>query len=138
MTRTLGTLREFETANFRVIVDAIEEDSLDLSWDDDGSVAEGLDSGRLIAFTARARVLTLSGIELASDYLGNCIYKDFDDFMDHRACGAQNREYEARGESGRCGSYFSDMISTVCREARLELPRLKDRIASVSLRTVKV
>ncbi len=164
----IGIIREFKTENFHVIVDAVEENDLDLSWDEDGSTREGLENGTLIAFCARARVF-LRGIEIASDYLGNCVYKSLEDFADHKECGRQNREtikkegkfqiyrkarkYESclgkedklrkRGfetkeraedwakknakeeyqifETGKCGSYFSDMVSQVCSEARKSL-----------------
>ncbi len=116
---SLGTIREFNTPNFRVIVDATEDYDVDLSFDEDGSVRKDLESGRLISFCVRAQVFHKeTGDLLASDYLGNCIYKSLEDFADHKECGKQNREYEARGESGRCGSYFSDMITTVCKKAR--------------------
>lgn len=88
--RSLGTIREFKTRHFRVIVDAIEESDLDLSFDDSGETARQLDNGSLIAFCARVRVLT-DGLEIGSDYLGNCIYKSLADFEDHRECGRQNR-----------------------------------------------
>ena len=39
---TLGTIREFKTRNFTVLVTAQEEDDLDLSFDDDGSVREAI------------------------------------------------------------------------------------------------
>lgn len=117
MSHKLGTMREFKTKNFKVVVDAIEEDDLDLSFDEDGSVLEGLQSGEFIAFIARVRVF-FHGHEVGSDYLGNCIYRSFEEFMDHKECGAQNREYEAKGESGRCGSYFSQMIKEAISEAR--------------------
>jgi hypothetical protein len=89
-TSTIGTIREFKTKNFHVVIDAVEECDLDLSWDEDGSTREGLDNGSLIAFCARARVF-LRGKEIASDYLGNCIYKSLEDFADHIECGRQNR-----------------------------------------------
>lgn len=114
---SLGTIREFETKNFKVIVDALPEDDLDLSWDDTGEIREGLESGRYIAFVARARVL-FRGREVGTDYLGSCIYKSFEDFMDHRECGKQNAEYERKGERGRCGSCFHQMINEACAEAR--------------------
>jgi hypothetical protein len=115
----IGNIRTIETANYRVSVDAYEDYDLDLSWDEDGSVREGLESGKYIAFCAKASVTHLpTGIELADDYLGGCIYESLEAFMDHRACGVQNREYAAKGESGRCGSYFTDMIRTVIGEAR--------------------
>lgn len=172
--QSLGTIREFETDNFRVVVDAVEEQDLDLSWDEDGSQRERLESGSLIAFCARTRViLKTTGQELASDYLGNCIYKSLSAFEDHRECGRQNRKrikqqgrfqvyrkarpYEhclsasdklkKRGlatrekaeqwakanskepyeifETGKCGSYFADMISTSIAEARKTLISMK-------------
>lgn len=119
----IDTIREFQTPNFQVIVDALPDDDLDLSWDEDGSTLAGLESGELIAFIARARVL-LNGREIANDYLGGCIYKSLADFMDHKECGRYNRELAAKGEPGRCGSYFKDMINQVCDEARTELKKL--------------
>jgi hypothetical protein len=75
-------------------------------------------------------------IELASDYLGNCVYESLRSFADHRECARQNRDYEARGDAGRCGSYFSGMISTVISEARQEYAKLAERIADIHLRSV--
>ena len=122
---TLGTIREFKTRNFTVRVTAQEEDALDLSVDDDGSVREAIDRGELIAFCAKAAVY-YRGNELATDYLGGCVYKSIADFMDHKECGKQNKLYAAKGETGRCGSYFTDMVKTVCREAREELRMLQN------------
>jgi hypothetical protein len=164
----IGTIREFKTSNFHVVVDALEEWDTDLSFDEDGSTRKGLENGNLIAFCARARVF-LRGKEIASDYLGGCIYKSLEDFVDHKECGKQNREtikregrfqiyrkarpyqsclsktdkLRSRGfatreraeawakdnakeeceifETGKCGSYFAGMISTVCEEARKTL-----------------
>ena len=163
--QSLGTIREFRTKNFRVVADAIEETDLDLSWDDDGSNREGIESGKYVAFVARVRVF-YKGMEVGSDYLGNCIYESLDAFEDHRECGQQNRRtikqegrwqiyrknrpYESclsagdklkkRGlatrekaeawaqanareeyqifETGKCGSYFADMIGRAIKEAR--------------------
>lgn len=120
MHNTLGTMRTFKTKNFAVIVDAIEEDSPDFSFDDTGETAEKVESGEWRCFTARVRVL-LHGREIGSDYLGNCIYESLDTFMDHKECGKQNRDYAAQGKEGRCGSYFSDMIHNAIAEARTEL-----------------
>jgi hypothetical protein len=170
---SIGTIREFKTKNFHVVVDAVEEIDLDLSWDEDGQTREGLENSTLIAFCARARVF-LRGIEIASDYLGGCIYKSLEDFEDHKECGKQNREtirregrfqiyrkarpypsclsasdkLKKRGfstseraeawakanakepfeifETGKCGSYFTGMVSEVCKEARKELQSMKD------------
>ena len=120
----LGTIREFHTPNFTVRVTAEEDNYIDLSFDDDGSVREGLENGKFIAFCAKAAVY-YKGIELATDYLGGCIYRSLDEFMDHRECGKQNKVYAAKGETGRCGSYFADMVKQVCDEARKELKRLQ-------------
>ena len=118
-------IREFRTKNFRVVMEALDEQDLDLSFDDTGEVAEKLDNGELIAFCAHAYVQGPNGETLAEDYLGDCIYESFQAFMDHRACGRQNREWEKEGREGRCGSYFTDMIRTVCNEAREELAKLQ-------------
>ena len=127
----LGEMRRFKTKHFTVIVEALEEQDLDLSWDDDGSIAEGLQSGEFIAFCAHVKVL-LNGRVVGEDYLGNCIYRSFDDFLDHRECGKQNRELAAQGKEGRCGSYFTDMIHTAIVEARKTLANEKQIYVRVS------
>ena len=118
--RTIGTMREFTTKNFRVIADAIEDDHIDLSFDDTGDIAKGLDSGKFISFCARVRVF-FHGREIGSEYLGSCIYKSLNDFMDHKECGKQNRKWAKQGKEGRCGSYFHDMIREAIGEARKTL-----------------
>ena len=112
-------MREFKTKNYLVRVSAEEETDLDLSWDDTGSTAKGLESGKFIAFVAYVEVIHVpTGTVLGKVALGNCIYKSFDDFMDHRACGKQNRKRAKQGKEGRCGSCFSDMIGKAIAEAR--------------------
>jgi len=86
----IGTIREFKTQNFHVIVDAVEEDSPDLSFDETGETARNIDNGTYILFCARARCF-FRGLEVSSDYLGNCIYKSLDKFQDHKECAAQTR-----------------------------------------------
>jgi hypothetical protein len=181
--QSVGTIREFKTDNFHIIVDAVEESDLDLSWDEDGAQTRELENGSLIAFCARARVfLNSTGQELASDYLGGCIYESLSAFEDHRECGAANRKrwkqegyfqiyrkarpYEnclryadklkKRGfatreraeawakanareeyqifETGRCGSYFAGMVSTVIEEARRELQKTKTVVCGLYVR----
>ncbi len=97
----------FETARCAVIFDAMPENDLDLSWDDDGSVAEGLASGLYCAFVARVRVL-VDGNEAGVSYLGQCIYENPSEFIDHRGIAA----------TPGCGSYFSDMVREAIAEAR--------------------
>ena len=120
-----NVMREFETKNFIVRASAEEEFDLDLSWDDDGSVRKGLKSGQFIAFCAHVEVIHKdTGAVLGEDYLGNCIYKSFDDFMDHRVCGRQNRKLKQQKKAGRCGSYFTDMIHEAISEARKQAHKL--------------
>lgn len=116
----LGTMRTFTTQNFMVIADAIEEDSPDFSFDETGETQRKVCTGELLCFAARVRVL-FHGHEIGSDYLGNCIYRSLDEFMDHKECGKQNREWKAQGKHGRCGSYFHDMIREAIASARKEL-----------------
>jgi hypothetical protein len=127
--QSLGTIREFHTANFKIVVDALEDYDADLSWDTDGSVLRDLQSGALTCFTARVRVLHKTLGTVGTDYLGSCIYKRIEDFQDHRECAKQTRELRAkyrrqhkRGAANVvCGSYFSDMIREAISEARKHL-----------------
>ena len=42
--QSLGTIREFETKNFRVVVDAIPDFDNDLSWDESGQIRTQLEN----------------------------------------------------------------------------------------------
>ena len=53
--------------------------------------------------------------------------------MDHRLCGRTNRRFEAEGVTGRCGSYFFDMVGRACDEARKEWERVSRRVAGAGL-----
>ncbi len=97
----------FKTANFTVDMAWDYDDDLDLSWDDSGEVTASLASGEYMGMTMRARVTGPNGEELATDYLGGCIYKSPEDFRDHIGMNVDGH-----------GSYFSDMIRTVCHDAR--------------------
>ena len=119
MNHSIGVIREFRTADFRVIVDAIECYDMDLSWDDDGEVLKKLNAGDYVCFTARARVIHKDLGEIACDYLGACIHDSIDDFQDHRECAAWARAERANGrENFVIGSYFSDMVWNVIQDAR--------------------
>jgi len=119
-------MREFTTANYIVRCSAEEELDLDLSWDEDGQVAKGIESGEFIVFCAHVEVIHRpTGAVLGEDYLGSCIYKDFEDFMDHRECGKQNRKWAKQGKEVRCDSYFMDMIGEAIREARKNYAGMK-------------
>jgi len=118
---TLATIREFKTRNFRVIIDAIPEYFPDLSWDETGEVSEKINAGEYWVFCARARVIHNELGEIASDYLGECIYDSPDAFQDHRECAAYTRKLREQGSHAICGSYFADMVRTVCTEARKDI-----------------
>lgn len=124
MNATLGTMREFKTKHFTIIADAVEEIFPDLSWDDTGETERNINTGKWLCFTARVRVF-FNGTEVGADYLGNCVYASFEDFMDHKECGKQNREWAAQGKAGRCGSYFADMIHEAIARARTELKKMQ-------------
>lgn len=136
--RTIETIREFNTANFSVRVVAVEDNHFDFSnWDEElhAETQAKIDSGNLMLFGVIATVThRATGAELGEDSLWGCVYESPAAFMDHRACGVQNREYAARGVEGRCGSYFTDMVSEAIDQARKSLKGL----CAVKVRTVSL
>lgn len=108
----------FETKQFRLTVNAVPCTDLDLSWDDDGSVARELESGALVAFDVEATCVHKDTGLAGHDYLGQCIYRDESEFRDN--VGIRQRRY---------GSYFSDMVhrciadlrATVAKAGRIKL-----------------
>ena len=97
------TVWTFKTANFEVALEFGPDVDLDLSWDDDGSVADGLARGTLFAFVARVAVRH-DGCTVGEDYLGGCIYATERDFM--------------------TGGYFRDMVRCAVADARRNLAKL--------------
>lgn len=124
--QTIGTIREFNTPNFRVTVDAINEDYPDLSWDKSGETTEQVINGDMLVFAVRAYVTHKNtGITLGECYLGNCVYSDIADFQDHPQCAAETRKLRAAGCDATCGSYFSDMVRESIANARGTLADLR-------------
>lgn len=111
MDEKITTIYEFETKNFRLEVNALPEYGLDFSeWDENlkKEVLTKLDNATLCCFCVQALLIDKqTGQELASDYLGQCIYSDYQDFKDN--LGINHK---------KSGSYFSDMIHTVLRDGR--------------------
>lgn len=108
----------FETRNLIIQVEAQEELDPDLSWDPE--IGPRIDDGEFVLFSAKASVIW-NGNEIATDYLGNCIYRTIEEFRDHIGI---------KKDHPGCGSYFSDMVREVLKEAReyfsdLELPNLR-------------
>lgn len=111
---------KFATKNFTVIYSDEEEQLFDLSWDDTGEVRAKLDSGEWQMFAAKVAVL-FRGNEIASEYLGGCIYDDPAKFRDHV------------GNRGRYGSYFRDMVTSAIENARrtlADMPHLRAPLLS--------
>lgn len=118
-------LYKFSTRNFTVRLDIQPDGDIDLSWDETGEVARDIEYGRLEPFVARVRVTSTAGV-LGASILGGCLYRDPNDFVDHREVGRENRELEARGESARVGSYFHDMVHEAIDEARGTLRAMRN------------
>ena len=80
MTRYYDTIAEFERDGYDIIVDKTYEDMHPSdSFDDEcfniKELCEDIDSGKFEWFMLRVRVL-VEGLELASEYLGGCLYSD--------------------------------------------------------------
>ena len=107
----IETIYSFETKNFRLELNALEDEAPDFTgWEEQcktGTI-KSLNSGELLLFCAEALLIDKqTGQELASDYLGQCIYESYEAFRDN--LGIKNKKY---------GSYFSDMIHSVLTEGR--------------------
>lgn len=109
----LDTCYTFKTKQFTVIARIYDCPVPDLSWDETGEVRKQINSGEYICFTTKVSV-ELNGHEIASTWLGESIYETPKDFFTEHV-GAQ-RKY---------GSYFRDMVSEVCGEARKALANTK-------------
>lgn len=135
MNHHIANIRKFKRGLFTISVDAYEEPNLDLSFDTDGETRTKIEHGRLTPFCVKAS-LSMLGHELASDYLGNCIYKTPRDFMDHVGIRILERAESAkRNRTIRYGSYFHDMVSNVIRDGRNEAATLLTKLQATKLRT---
>jgi hypothetical protein len=100
------TIKSLETANYRIDYAVAPDDDLDLSWDEDGSTARGLESGQYVAFVARVQVVHKpTDTVMGADYLGGCVYESPETFI-------------------RGSMYFRDMVSEACQAARENAKRL--------------
>ena len=116
MTRYYEPIGEFERDGFEIIVDKTYEDmhpsdSFDDECYDIKELCEDIDSGRLDWFMLRVRVL-VEGLELASEYLGGCLYKDA-------------REVLTDGTA-------DDLIDQALDSAKPKIYRLKQKFAELS------
>lgn len=98
---SFDTIWTFHTDNYSVIYSAAPDGDLDLSWDEDGEVADSLDRGVNVAFIARVEVLHRATGLVLGDLHGN-IYSRPQDF-----CKGENRD-----------GYFRDMVREAISSAR--------------------
>jgi hypothetical protein len=104
MTDVLHNIYTFNTARFRLEVDALIEHDPDMSWDETGQTQRDIDNYDAVIFCARARITHIeTGTVLGEDYLGDCIYSNYDDFKQPHG-------------------YFGDMVANVIRDSREMLP----------------
>lgn len=107
---------KFKSGAFTVELSWDYETDCDHSWADEETLAN-LADGTWTSFQFKVAVI-YRGEEIGTAYLGDSIHADPREFIDHRECGRYNRELAAKGQSGRCGSYFSDMVREAISEAR--------------------
>lgn len=103
------TMWKFHTRRFSIAWQIAPDYDLDLSWDEDGSTREALESGKYQAFVSRM-VVYLDGNEVGEDYLYGSIYENPAEFRDHIGMNRKGH-----------GSYFSDMVRSAVAEARKRL-----------------
>lgn len=110
----MQTIYTFNTKNFTIRMSCDYDQDWDASFDESGETAEKINSGEWGAYVFHAEVIHRdTGAVLGEDYLGNSIYEDPRQFRDHI------------GARGRWGSYFRDMISEACKEARRALASMQ-------------
>jgi hypothetical protein len=113
----LENIYTFNTRNFTLKVDAMEENYPDLSWDETGETQRMIERGDWLCFAVKATI-SFRGMKIAEDYLGNCIYENTRDFRDNLGIAKHKG----------AGSNFSDMVRNVISEGRKtlsEIPKLK-------------
>jgi hypothetical protein len=106
------TIYQFNTRNFTILVEREYENDTDFSFDESGEIEHKCNSGELDAFAVKCG-LYLNGKEIASDYLGGCIYESYLDFKDNL---------------GNKNGYFGDMIKQTIKQGRKylsEIPKLR-------------
>jgi hypothetical protein len=116
MQRYYDTLAEFERNGYDIIVDKTYEeidpwDLLSDCFDSKHQLYNDIDSGRYEWFMLRVRVL-VEGLELASEFLGGCLYKDA-------------REVLTDGVA-------EDIIDTALEQAKTQVYRLSRKFTELS------
>lgn len=91
-------LREGFAIEFYAEAEDMTLDQMSFEADDIDEIGEKLESGELVLFCAKVTA-SKNGIELASEFLGGCIYKDEKDFVNNDC-------------------YYGDMVTTVIEAAK--------------------
>jgi hypothetical protein len=104
------TLHTESRNGFDIVFSVTHEDThprelFDDSIDDIDEMCRKIDDGYLAWFVARVQAFK-NGVELASDYLGGCLYDNARDFVKES------------------GGYYEDMIETVITEAKQKIEEL--------------
>ena len=125
MTRYYDTIAEFEREGYTIIVDKSYEDlhhqdCFDDSCYDIKELCNDIDSGRLDWFMLRVRVM-VEGLELASEYLGGCLYTDAREVLtDGTAEDVIDQALtHAKGQVYRLSRVFGGLSEAVDREGVL-------------------
>lgn len=97
---------EFNTDRFSVQFHALPEYDLDLSWDETGEVADKIEHGIYAVFCA-AIFIELDDQRIAESYLGQCIYENPEDFIDHRGLSETATKERAHREIQKAKNEFA-------------------------------
>ena len=102
------TIKTEETQGFHIVCSVAYEDSHPRDYFDDTEyqiedICQKIDSGALVWFVARVEAFK-NGILLGTDYLGACLYDNYQDFLND--------------------GYYEDMVSQAITEANANLKKL--------------
>jgi len=108
-------IHEEEAAGFAIRFYACEEyshpkDSFDDTCHDVSDICDKIDRGVYVWFCAKVTA-SKNGIELASDYLGACLYDSCQQFVEHN-------------------DYYADMKATVIKEAKQAIAKLAEEVTA--------
>jgi hypothetical protein len=104
----------FETAQFAIVWNISDCESLDLSWDETGETRENLESGLWEAFDSEI-VVEWNGLQIGAAYLGQSIYENPSDFRDHIGRNGQALGEKAKREFRKAKADYTKRI-LYCRD----------------------
>ena len=120
---------KFETANFEVRLDILEEDTDPMEVFEFPEDIAAIRNGEGVYFCARVRVLC-KGRVIAEDYLGACWYSSVNEFASsHRDKDPMSRNCSLmraeRGENVSICHYFPGMVAEACKQARAAVSEMR-------------